>query len=232
MLLEKEKISVLSEVKVIRSHRRTMSLEITKDGNVVVRAPYLLPDKKIQSFVNDKTSWIKRKQAIVQKRVAEKPARKFMAGDNFLFLGKPYPLLLTVRKRPVLTLSECFELSEAKRKLAARIFSEWYRKKTLTIISPLAKRLAIQYALVYKKIRVTGARTRWGSCSSNGNLSFSWRLIMAPEQVVYYVVAHELAHLAHHNHSKRFWRAVEKMCPDFKKQKSWLKEYGHMLTLE
>lgn len=219
-------------IKVIRSHRRTMSLEITKDGSAIIRAPFLFPERKIVRFVSDKATWIKKKQAMMKKRVAEKQLRHFLPGEYFLFLGKQYPLLIVQRKRPVLVLSECFELSENGWKKGAIVFTDWYKKKTLEITSALARQYAARHALSYKQIRITGAKTRWGSCSSKGHLSFSWRLIMAPEEVVRYVVVHELAHLVHHNHSKRFWKCVEKMDQSFKKQKRWLKENGHKLVLD
>jgi hypothetical protein len=232
MLFGKKETVALSGIKVIRSHRRTMSLEITKDGAVVVRAPFLLPERKIHNFVSDKMDWIKNKQQIIQKRFLEKKTPRFAAGENFLFLGKFYPLLVTRKKRPVLQLSDCFELSETKRNSAKLVFEQWYRKVALETVTRFVRQYAEQYSLAYKKIRVTGARTRWGSCNSHGHLSFSWRLIMAPEEVVVYVVVHELAHLVQHNHSKRFWNLVEKMCPDFKKQKKWLREHGHTLALD
>ncbi len=83
----------------------------------------------------------------------------------------------------------------------------------------------------YKSIRITSARTRWGSCSSKGNLSFTWRLVMAPPQVIDYVVAHELAHLQVRNHSPAFWQKVKTIMPDYLQYRRWLDAHGHLLTL-
>lgn len=232
MLFGKKDAEPLLGIKVIRSHRRTMSLEITKNGEVVIRAPYLFPERKIAHFVNEKENWIKNKQAIIKKRVAEKPKRQFLSGEIFLFLGKPYPLLIAERKRPALILSGCFELAEAKRKKASIVFTEWYKKQTLEVVGALVRQYAVQYGLNFKKIKVTGAKTRWGSCSSLGNLSFSWRLVMAPKEIIVYVVVHELAHLIHHNHGKKFWRFVEKMDKNYRQNRRWLKENGHKLVLD
>ena len=88
-----------------------------------------------------------------------------------------------------------------------------------------------QTDLQYAKIRISNARTRWGSCGFNANLSFSWRLVMAPLPVIDYVVAHELAHLMHKNHSQRFWAAVRALFPDYEVHKKWLKLNGHLLVL-
>lgn len=232
MLFGKKSLDLPADVKIIRSHRRTMSLEITKEGRVVIRAPYLFPERKIVKFVNEKDTWIKKKQAILKKRVVDKPKRQFLAGENFLYLGKNYGLLLVMRKRPPLVLTDYFELSASQRHRAPAIFTHWYIERAKAVITPIVNRFAEDNTLMYKKIRFSGARTRWGSCTNRGHLSFSWRLVMAPEEVVTYVVVHELAHLVHHNHSKRFWKLVEKMNPSFKQQRRWLRENGHKLVLD
>lgn len=81
----------------------------------------------------------------------------------------------------------------------------------------------------YTKISIRDQKTRWGSCSSNGTLSFSFRLMLAPPRVLDYVVVHELCHLTHMNHSKEFWNMVEIILPDYKEHRKWLKENGHTL---
>ncbi len=91
---------------------------------------------------------------------------------------------------------------------------------------------AARYHLTYQRIKISSARTRWGSCSSRGTLSFTWRLVMAPLPVIDYVVIHELAHLIERNHSNRFWQQVGSMEPDYAKYRSWLKENSPRLTLE
>ena len=84
----------------------------------------------------------------------------------------------------------------------------------------------------YYKITIRDQKSRWGSCSSTGTLSFNYRLIFAPPKVLDYVVVHELCHLTHMNHSKDFWNTVATIMPDYMKYKTWLKEHGHELTLE
>lgn len=232
MIFAKKSLELPAEVRVIRSHRRTMSLEITKEGMVVIRAPFLFPERKIAKFVKDKEDWIKKKQEIIKKRVASKPARRFIPGEEYLYLGKKYNLMLVTRKKPPLVLAEFFELSASQKHRAEGIFMRWYVQKAKEVIIPLVNLFAENNTLVYKKIRFSSAKTRWGSCTNRGNLSFSWRLMMAPKEVIIYVVVHELAHLIHHNHSKVFWKFVEKMDPSYRKQKQWLRENGHQLALD
>ena len=84
---------------------------------------------------------------------------------------------------------------------------------------------------IYNKIYIRDQKTRWGSCSSKGNLNFNWRLIMAPLFIMDYIVVHELAHLVHPNHSRDFWKLVKKIVPDYKEKKEWLKIYGNSLSI-
>jgi predicted metal-dependent hydrolase len=87
------------------------------------------------------------------------------------------------------------------------------------------------YGFVYRGIRISSARTRWGSCSSRGGLNFTWRLIQAPLPIIDYVVVHELAHLKVPNHSKAFWELVKNLLPDFAERRAWLKAHGRQLSV-
>lgn len=218
--------------KVIRSKRRTLSLEISREGVLIIRAPFFLSPRKIQRFVDEKAEWIRAKKEIVRKRIEAKKKHLFLPGEEYLYLGKYYPLVYSERKKPALVLGERFELSFAKKGQATRIFQEWYKIAAKDYLCTIVNSYATQYSLKYKKIRISGARTRWGSCNSRGDLSFSWRLILAPEQIIAYVVVHELAHTLHHNHSRRFWNFVEKMMPNYREHRRWLKEHGHTLNVD
>jgi predicted metal-dependent hydrolase len=106
---------------------------------------------------------------------------------------------------------------------AAAVFEAWYRRQARLVLAERVAAYAWQTGLQPKKLRIGAARTRWGSCSSKGTLSFTWRLVMAPQQVVDYVVVHELCHLQVKNHSRDFWARVKAILPDYKQQVGWLK---------
>jgi predicted metal-dependent hydrolase len=108
---------------------------------------------------------------------------------------------------------------------------EWYRDRARTIVAELVSTQADRMGLSIRGIRITGAQRRWGSCSSSGNLNFSYRIVMAPEEVIRYVVVHELSHLVEQNHSQRFWSLLERIMPEYRKHRSWLRENGYTLTL-
>ena len=106
---------------------------------------------------------------------------------------------------------------------------KWYRKEAFALISEKAEEFAKPLSVHFERISIKDQKSRWGSCSSKGNLNFNWRIIMAPEPVCDYVVIHELCHLVFMDHSANFWNLVESICPGYKQYKKWLKENGQKL---
>jgi predicted metal-dependent hydrolase len=107
----------------------------------------------------------------------------------------------------------------------------WYRRAARSEIAPRVERAVADAGLDYARLTIRGQRTRWGSCSTTGTLSFNWRLLLAPEPVLDYVVWHEVCHLEVPDHSKRFWRLLARHRPDYRDQERWLRRYGSTLTL-
>ncbi len=108
---------------------------------------------------------------------------------------------------------------------------EWYRKQARQLITARVKHYADLLGLNVNKIRISNARKRWGSCSAKNNLSFTWRLILAPLEIIDYVVIHELMHIFEKNHSRRFWARVEEFYPDYRKIRKWLKQNSQLLRV-
>jgi hypothetical protein len=159
-------------------------------------------------------------------------ARQFTAGEKFLYLGQEYPLSVVAGPKAALKFEAGFFLTQKAQPEAPLFFEKWYKTAARKLLSERVKYYAQKFGLKYEKIRLSSARTRWGSCSSKATLSFTWRLVMAPLEVLDYVVVHELAHLLVKNHSAVFWAEVARMMPDFKRQRAWLKKNGRFLTLD
>lgn len=213
--------------RVIRSQRRTLALIVERDGSITVCAPMKMPEKDILDFVDKHAKWVQKKQKEVQSLNSEQP-RQYKPGESFLFLGESYPLEIVRDADQKLTLDGSFRLTESAHAQAEAVFRSWYREQARALLSARVAFFADQFQVQVGTIRITSARTRWGSCTSKGNLSFSWRLILTPSDVIDYVVIHELAHTVHHNHSKRFWKLVEKWMPDYKERKKQLRQYGQL----
>ena len=168
--------------RTVRSRRRTLALQVTREGELIIRAPFRLSDAAITRFVQKNSAWI------------EKHVRRAVSRP------RPAPVSPEEEKR--------------LRSLALDAFIE---RSVL---------YAAKMSVEFKKIRLNSAKTRWGSCGPQGNLSFNWRLIHAPTEVLDYVVVHELAHLIERNHSRRFWAKVAEFCPEYEKARKWLRENG------
>ena len=168
--------------RTVRSRRRSIALQVTEEGFLVVRAPRMISQRDIFRFVEEKRLWIERKvrEAALRARSAPPP---------------PSP--------------------EEEKRLKVLARDAFIERACL-----YAEKMGVRF----EKIRLGSARTRWGSCGPRGTLSFNWKLIQAPTEVLDYVVIHELAHLVEHNHSPRFWAKVAEHCPDFRTAKRWLKE--------
>ena len=164
--------------KVIRSKRKTVSLQIHPDGSVIVRAPLKMPAKDIHAFVEEKADWI-------AKHLPNTAVTPF-------------------------TQEELRQLAEAaKQDLPQRV----------QYFAPIM-------GVTYGRITIRSQRSRWGSCSSKGNLNFNCLLMLCPEEVRNYVVVHELCHRIEMNHSPKFWAQVERVCPDYRVHRKWLKDHG------
>jgi predicted metal-dependent hydrolase len=216
--------------RLIRSRRRTISLIVERDGSITVRAPLRTPETHIQTFVESKAKWVTRKRAQQRARVVH--AKQYIDGERFLYLGKTYPLKIIKSQRPLLTLNGVFRLSRTALPKAEATFTRWYKAQARQVIEERVARYAALHGYKYGHIRISSARRRWGSCSARGDLSFTFRLVMAQLEVVDYVVVHELVHLKTKNHSKAFWAGVAQIMPDYKQHVRWLKANGDYLTLD
>lgn len=178
---------------LIRSRRRTLAIEIRRDGSILLRAPMKMPEDRLKSFILQKTGWI-----LAQLEKVPRPE--------------------DVEKQ------EVARIPEEERTRLRREAGEIFRKR--------ADHFARKLQVSYKRITIREQKTRWGSCSSNQNLNFNWKLILAPREVLDYVVVHELCHLKEMNHSPAYWQEVEKILPDYQRQKDWLKKNGWKLLLK
>jgi predicted metal-dependent hydrolase len=204
-------------------------LIIERDGTLTVRAPLRVSREQIDSFVQENGDWIQRtRQKVI---TAQVPPRQYVEGEQFPFLGSSFDLKLVRPQRPALQFEGGFRLSTTAQSRGKQLFTRWYKERAFEIISACVADYSARYGFSPKQVKITSAHTRWGSCSPNGSLNFSWRLVLAPMDVIEYVIVHELAHLRVKNHSKRFWKVVESILPGYRLQRQWLRENGEKLTL-
>ena len=166
----------------IRSRRKTIAIQIDRNGQVILRTPYGITKRQAEKFLDEKKDWILKNIRQVENR-----------------------------KTDQIMISEEQRREGIER--AKRIFPE------------RTAYFALRMGVDYGRITIREQKTRWGSCSSKGNLNFNYQLYYMPQELMDYVVVHELAHRKYMNHSKEFWAEVKKYCPEYKERKNVLKKY-------
>lgn len=218
---------------LIRSKRRTLALLVRRDGTLEVRAPLRMPLYQIETLIAGKSDWVIKRRVQMARLSKSSPPHHYQPGEEFLYLGKMFPLILAERSRPALALLEDgFHLARTARKRGSAAFTAWYKAEARRVFEERTALYAARFSLKAHGVRITAARTRWGSCGPQGSLNFTWRLVMAPLEILDYVVVHELAHLKIRSHSAAFWKLVAEMMPDYQTRRDWLKKNGHCLTLD
>jgi predicted metal-dependent hydrolase len=205
---------------------------INVDAELIVMAPFHASEETINKVVSKYKDRLQKTQRKVQLRNLKFNKKEFVNGERFLYLGNYYNLKLVDNREILLDFKDEFLLSKKYLSYAKNIFTIWYKRRAYETISRRLRLYAQKRGFEYNKINITNAQKRWGSCSHQGNLSFAWRLIMAPLPIVDSVVVHELVHLEVKNHSKAFWNKVGSLDPEYKEHKDWLKNNGHLLRLK
>lgn len=210
------------EVGIRRSTRaRRILLHVgAYDGKVELVLPRGVPARDGIAFAQSQTEWLVDQMS----RVGD--ASPFTDGAAFPLLGET----VAIRLDPSLSAVPCLDdgvlwVGGRSDTLPGRV-RRWIRNRALEEIQPRARDMGRQVGRSPSRVAVRDTRSRWGSCTRDGSLSFSWRLVMAPEYVLDYVVAHEVAHLRHLDHSDRFWALVANICPDHKTARAWLRRNG------
>lgn len=226
------------EYKVVRSHRKTLSLQV-RHGQVLVRAPYSVDEAFINTLVQKKSAWLKAK--IAQQSQVDDFCCDFTQGSTLFLFGQLVTLHITFSKQARTFLAEDADnlqvlhiaLAERNQKklinntllaTAVKKQIEKYFKQQAEEIIPLKVTTYSQLtSLKPTSIKIRQYRSRWGSCNNRGELSFNYLLMMLPTHVIDYVVIHELCHLQHLNHSKDFWQLVARYFPNYNQAKQWIK---------
>ena len=214
---------------LIKKSKKTLSLKITENG-LIVSAPFYMTERKINQLLLLKINWIKKKLALTE---LKKKKLIIENGSTFNLLGKKIRLSLFQGKnkiewRDTESLNIYFKDPSNQEKIKS-FFIKWLKEIALDYFSQRAYEISKINSIPSNSIRLSNAKTRWGTCNSKAEVRINWRLIQADPYVIDYVICHEFAHLTHMNHSKKFWNLVEKINPDYKLADNFLKNKGFSL---
>jgi predicted metal-dependent hydrolase len=215
--------------KIIKSKRRTIALEITRDALLVVRAPLRTPNRFIEKAVEEKRDWVLKKQSDVLARDEKHPPKHCAEGETFELLGKEYALSFQNGVSQIYIDGGRLLVPQSLKGNAQLAITGWYKEQAYRTLRERVDYFAAKAGVRYASLKITSALTRWGSCSAGGRLCFTWRLAMAPVDKIDYVVAHELSHIGHPDHSSAFWRRVAELMPDYAPRREWFKQNAALL---
>ena len=213
------------------NRKKTVSFRI-KNQEVIISVPKFLSDNEINNLVEIKIKWIKNKLAL-EKLNTVPIKRKYENGDIFLYLGSEYSLKIKKSYRDNIYIKDKNLILEAKNVLSANNIKNnienWYITESKKYLTKTNSYYEILIGIKSNKLLFGQYKSKWGSCNSKKTISYDWRIIMAPFEVIHYLIIHELCHIKFPNHSIYFWKYVEKYMINYKIQKKWLKNNSNKL---
>jgi predicted metal-dependent hydrolase len=217
--------------------RRSMSIEVSR-ARVLVRSPQFVALAELEAFVRSKSAWVQQKLAEQVQQLQDFPERRYEDGASLPFLGSELRLIVRRHTRAqvmregqalLVFLSARSRLDEAEQ--VRRLVVGWYQEQALALLGGKTERAAARLGKRCSGVTVRATKSKWGHCTTKGAIQYNWQILLAPEPIVDYLVAHEVSHLVHHNHSPAFWAVVASLCPDYRQRRAWLKAKGMHLIL-
>ena len=225
----------VTDYTIRRSDRARRLRIVVAPTGVEVVVPRRMALRHAEEFVAEKRPWIERTLRQYRDAEASLPPARLEDGGEIPYLGTTLPLRVRVeprRTRPLVARrggALHIAVSHPGEDVVRDAVVRWYRRRARIEVAERLDWATLRAGTTYSKLQIRDPASRWASCSSNRAMSFSWRLLQAPEPVLAYVVEHEVAHLDVMDHSKRFWRLVESRCPDYREHERWLRSYGPAL---
>ena len=215
--------------------RKNLSIAVHPNKKVEVLAPADLSQEEIQGALKRKAGWVKERLDWFEQMSQLAVDREYVSGETFLYLGRQYRLkiLYGTKRSPVKLRGKFFEVTllqsmpeQDRREVVRRAMWRWYRAHALEKIGKIVGHYSERLRIDPPQFRVKYQAKRWGSCSQGGMLNINLRIIMAPLSQIEYVVAHELCHLKHKDHSASFWELIHLIQPDYEIRKENLRRDG------
>lgn len=226
------------QYRLVRSRRKTIAIYVLASGEVEVRAPLRCASADIQAFVIRQTDWIQKKQANLQQRA---PVLSFITGDKLHYLGSELEIALTHHSKRICLQSDDKIFLYAKvdddEKARLEVIKRWLNRQAEKVLTERFHQVVQRCDFVreVKPLKLRWMKRRWGSCSSRGEIMLNIDLVRYPLELVDYVIAHELCHLVHFNHSPAFYQLLAEIFPDWAVKKRellhWHQRYGHQLVI-
>ncbi len=214
-----------------QSQRKTISVYVSSDGSIDVLAPRAMEKEEIDILVHKKVYLIQKKRAEFRVLNEARRNREAVSGETFQYLGRNYRLEFDFSCPDLILKDGRFRISRQPQDEVFQAMIEFYRQRGKIKVRERIQYYSSLMGLEYRHIRIMDLKSRWASCNDLGDLNFHWKVMMAPITILDYIVVHELAHLKHHRHTDAFWALVDRVLPDYRDRKEWLKLNGAGMDL-
>ena len=228
--------TLVLNVQIERTKRKkTISLQV-KDKNLIIKAPKVVSKESLNELIQRKQNWI-RERATMNFEEQNLRNREFIDNEKFVFRGKEYALSVIAGREETVKIGEgllvvtIIDDKPANREVIKTLLEGWYLRESIKFLKTRTIELAKKMNVQPSGMTVKNYISKWGSCTAHNKISYNWRIIMAPDYIIDYLIIHELSHITEPNHSKDFWKHVAKYCDGFQTKRKWLRENGHRLIL-
>lgn len=208
-----------------RSRRQSLTLSLNAAGDITIKAPLYILKRDIQFFIKKQSEWLTKRLIISRGNIRE---FSFTPGSKVPYMGDDFLLQEGSHKRGIITDKNLLVLPKNYKNPEVELI-KWYRDTTRKKLTEMVNYYTDIMGIKYNRIFIKAQKSRWGSCSGKGNLNFNWKIILTPEELIKYLVIHEVCHLIEMNHSINFWNLVEKYDPSYRKNRKSLQKYGYYL---
>ena len=212
---------------IVRTHRRSLCLTITKDGNLVVHAPTRMNMNDILKYISEKEKWIVSKQQEIERKLSIN--KVILDYNQILFLGTKYNIQRVNGLKKIELSQNALMVPDSDNVLFK--IKKWYIVQATKILKERLEYFANIMQIDYASVSICNSKTRWGSCDNYHNIKLNFRLVMLPHRAIDFVLIHELAHILEFNHSKDFYKIIQTIMPTYKVQQKVLKDYDYVLKL-
>ncbi|MGE8080064.1 M48 family metallopeptidase [Peribacillus loiseleuriae] len=218
-------------------NRTSIGVKIDSYGNIEVQAPKGTPSDRVLQLLEDKWDLIQQKLKEMRDRLQGPQKKVYEYGESFLYMGKTYPIEIFqdihITQDHVVFKEEKLHIyvKQSDTEKIKQALKRFYYQQCKDLVKKSISSYQRNFKTKPRSVRITDSKTTWGTCDSERQLTFNWRLAMAPREVIDYVVVHEMCHMVHMNHDRSFWRLVGKIMPDYKEKERWLTLSGWKMTI-
>jgi len=213
----------------IFSKRKSMSITINRNGDIIVKAPKKTNKHYINEIIKSKINFINKHRDIILKKRAAYPKKECKEGEIFYYLGDKYILHFDSNETKIRIQNDSMILPIKEIEIIKTMIIKWYKTEAKKILFNRLNYYSSKTSISYKSLKITSAKSRWGSCGSNGNINLNWKLIILPIKLIDAVIVHELVHIEIANHSKKYYERVREIIPNYNEFNKELKKHSAIL---